>query len=66
MPVFVKQLGRKPVGLGTDLSVQRTSDHPVAQDDRFALDFRDPKGGDMAEWPKDLRVREMPMTKGRV
>lgn len=22
--------------------------------------FKDPKGGDMAEWPEDLRVREMP------
>jgi protein gp37 len=26
----------------------------------YQVPLRDPKGGDMAEWPEDLRVREMP------
>lgn len=42
--VFVKQLGAKPVW-GPDGA-------------RYEL--RDRKGGDMAEWPEDLRIREWP------
>lgn len=26
----------------------------------FVINLRDPKGGDPAEWPEDLRVREFP------
>lgn len=29
-------------------------------DDRFRVALKDSKGGDMSEWPSDLRVREMP------
>jgi protein gp37 len=43
VPVFVKQLGSRP----------------VAGEYRMTS-FRHPKGGDPKEWPKDLRVREMP------
>jgi protein gp37 len=43
---FVKQLGRCP-----------TRGSPV-EDYRFIL--KDHKGGDPAEWPEDLRVREFP------
>lgn len=56
MPVFVKQLGRLPltnVGAG---------DFPVTVHlgaDLFA-DLRDKKGGDLSEWPEDLRVRQFP------
>lgn len=32
--------------------------HPVA--DGFEQRLRDKKGGDMSEWPEDLRVREFP------
>lgn len=46
VPVFVKQLGAAPKRIGM------LKFHP--------LDLRDPKGGDMAEWPEDLRVREFP------
>jgi protein gp37 len=46
VPVFVKQLGR--VAIDTDW-------HGLAP-----LPLRDPKGGDMAEFPEDLRVREFP------
>lgn len=50
---FVKQLGSNP---------QRYSDYydngvPLS---RF-YDIRDKKGGDMSEWPEDLRVREYPL-----
>lgn len=47
--VFEKQLGRRPC----DSSLVKEGDAP-------AIGLRDPKGGDMAEWPADLRVREMP------
>lgn len=43
VPVFVKQLGARPVN-------REGVPHPIT----------DPKGGDPAEWPEDLRVREMP------
>ncbi|MGE3889438.1 MAG: DUF5131 family protein [Vicinamibacterales bacterium] len=46
-PVFVKQLGARP----------RTGQPNVVQD--FSP-FRDRKGGDLTEWPEDLRVREFP------
>jgi protein gp37 len=55
VPVFVKQLGRKII------------DKPPGQDPHFMRGkvtwyrtFRDRKGGDPAEWPEDLRVREFP------
>jgi protein gp37 len=48
VPCFVKQLGR----------------HPVAREKGVVtwpeFDLRDRKGGDMAEWPEELRVREFP------
>lgn len=64
VPVFVKQLGAKPV-TWLDWS------EPVASWTRFRpvapvrgvpwrLSLTDRKGGDMAEWPADLRVREYP------
>jgi protein gp37 len=48
VPCFVKQLGR----------------HPVAREKGVVtwpeFDLRDRKGGDMAEWPEELRVRQFP------
>ncbi len=58
--VFVKQLGARPFGLGTDLRPMRVSDHPSCQYDTFPLRLADSKGGDWSEWPEDLRVREFP------
>lgn len=58
VPVFVKQLGAKPV------SAQISGDFPVAATRydgnlwRWLLD--DSKGGNPAEWPLDLRVRQFP------
>lgn len=48
VPVFVKQLGAKPV------DGSRYSMRPIP------LALKDRKGGDWDEWPADLRVREMP------
>lgn len=45
VPCFVKQLGARPVGLGGHGD--------------FAANM-DPKGGNMDQWPEDLRVRELP------
>ena len=54
VPVFVKQLGSQ---------AQRSSPY-IAPDIRSIaiLDLKDRKGGDPAEWPEDLRVREFPRT----
>lgn len=49
---FVKQLGARPV-----------ADIMTIDSDRLRLEFNDPKGGDPAEWPEDLRVREFPSLK---
>ena len=45
VPVFMKQLGR----------------YPIFDRDEATRYFTDKKGGDMAEWPQDLRVREYPV-----
>jgi protein gp37 len=51
VPVFVKQFGAAPVGL-------------VRVNDNFSttalLKLKSKKGGDIDEWPPDLRVREFP------
>lgn len=62
LPVFVKQLGRRPFVTDTQakaapLGVRR--DYTL---EPFRVDYRlrDAHGGDMAEWPEDLRRREFP------
>lgn len=50
VPVFVKQLGSRPT------TEQRT--RPAGESPWVLL--RHPKGGNPAEWPEDLRVREWP------
>lgn len=49
--VFVKQLGAQP----------SYTDDPTEE---HLLGLRDRKGGDPAEWPEDLRVREVPDWRG--
>lgn len=59
VPVFVKQLGAVPVEERVLYGI--TEFGPVK--DGIAEDvvhLRSKKGGDMNEWPEDLRVREMP------
>jgi protein gp37 len=58
VPVFVKQLGAG-ASLHTALGRGR---HVIDGEERFII--RDPKGGDMQEWPEDLRVREFPREAG--
>lgn len=65
VPVFVKQMGANPVGLRDDVC-DACSWGLVVPRKQHGLDcpggpvLHDPKGGDMAEWPADLRVREFP------
>lgn len=75
MPVFVKQLGRMPVARGAALSKWAEeqgwhlphegqdaidNDGPQSNGAELTPRLSDSKGGDPAEWPEDLRVREMP------
>lgn len=60
VPVFVKQLGARPVyavdnraGDGLDVAV-------LGRTSLLTFKLRDRKGGDPDEWPEDLRVREFP------
>jgi len=54
IPVFVKQLGARVSGRVNHPDNEGYGVHDVRLDDR--------KGGDPAEWPEDLRVREWPDT----
>lgn len=49
VPCFVKQLGARPV-----------AQHPMQVGALVDAPCADPKGGDMDEWPDDLRVRQFP------
>jgi len=55
-PVFVKQLGAWPVLCAGGLRLPP----PPLVERLPKLQLRHPKGGDPAEWPEDLRVREWP------
>lgn len=64
VPCFVKQLGAKPYS-NADKIGHRGMDYKALMPERktvpvFWRFLNDPKGGDMAEWPDDLRVREFP------
>lgn len=61
--VFCKQLGAEPRGNGHDVRPVRvhTDGRPAESGSRECrLHLRDRKGGDMSEWPEDLRVRQWP------
>jgi len=70
VPVFVKQLGSHVVDRGLAPgplvpamdAIEGRRPRRITQRDVDARGFclNDRKGGDMAEWPEDLRVREMP------
>jgi protein gp37 len=55
VPVFIKQLGDNPVEDSNPGAVDALDFGPPVP-----LGLEKPKGGDMAEWPEDLRVREFP------
>lgn len=64
---FVKQLGARPMETlceGFNVRGMLCGGREVEAENRVTataeLKFEHPKGGDMAEWPEDLRVREFP------
>lgn len=57
VPVFVKQLGAKPF---TDPTILHTLYTPTLGDDFDHHVIKDRKGGDPAEWPDDLNIRQWP------
>jgi protein gp37 len=62
VPVFVKQLGKKPVVLDVGAGDEFTPDAPgYVQVGYRGKPLRDSKGGDIEEFPEDLRVREFPV-----
>lgn len=58
VPCFVKQLGARPMAVPPG---KRAPFEPAGM--KWRLLLRSSKGGDPAEWPDDLRVREFPMGK---
>lgn len=62
VPVFVKQLGAKPLCVDRELWERdgRSWETIEPTGARVPMKMRDPKGGEMWEWPEDLRVREFP------
>jgi hypothetical protein len=61
---FVKQLGAhvlyNVVGSAADGMWPNGTVHTDPGGGRWRMHPRDKKGGDMAEWPEDLRVRQWP------
>lgn len=51
IPAFVKQLGANSTFFG------KPSDHGVIE---YQAELQDSHGGDISEWPEDLRVRQFP------
>lgn len=66
VPVFVKQLGAKP-----EIQQGCGDCDPCVAGQRCSLGYnvgmglKNHKGGDMAEWPADLRIRQFPEMKGK-
>ena len=54
---FVKQLGSRPTALSEPSSKARANGWGVKE---RPLCLKDKKGGDPAEWPEDMRVRQIP------
>lgn len=69
VPIFVKQLGAKPF-LHKQKSVHIEKPgmklHMESLEIDSSIHLNDPKGGDIAEWPADLRIREYPAMAERV
>lgn len=63
VPIFVKQLGAKPyLHKQNSINIQKPgiSIRGASFEIESSIQLNDPKGGDPAEWPADLRVREYP------
>lgn len=59
VPVFVKQLGAQPYREGA-LRQNAAHEGPGTHREHTPIILKDKKGGDINEWPLDLRVREYP------
>ncbi len=57
---FVKQLGKNPVDWQASNVAGTAALTSAVAGVGFPLKLRSPKGGDMSEWPRELRVREFP------
>lgn len=55
--LFVKQFGARPFSVDDRITYKN---NPVSTGQGFSRFLNDAKGGDMAEWPDDLRIREFP------
>lgn len=65
VPVFVKQLGARPMASINDMQVAAglyPEDLGYRGRKPEPLAFNDRKGGDPQEWPADLRIRQFPQT----
>lgn len=62
VPYFVKQLGSKPLAIDTELWERDGRSWETMQPTgaRVPMKLKHGHGGDPAEWPEDLRVREWP------
>ncbi len=63
VPIFVKQLGANCVGTTTGGGIligKKAIFHQVVFGNGGWTRLSDPKGANMEEWPKDLRIREFP------
>lgn len=59
---FVKQLGAVPMGPGADVDAVNipAGRNAGAPPGPWRMPLKDRKGGDISEWPDDLRVRQFP------
>ena len=70
VPFFMKQFGARPLFDREELPDNAREYEPYGEpghyfsDRRFEVKLRDRHGGDMAEWPEDLRIREFPLRRG--
>jgi protein gp37 len=55
IPVFVKQLGKNAIGSSPYMGTSAVCN--------YKLDLKDPKGGDINEFPEDVRIRQFPEVK---
>lgn len=67
VPVFVKQLGSNPTEIikNSFFDAIGTENHPPrkAHHEQRRMNLKHDKGGDLSEWPEDLRVRQYPTEK---
>jgi protein gp37 len=62
VPFFMKQCGSRPYDslVAWKMLDRRREPSPQEASTLAAIEYSDAKGGDVDEWPEDLRVRELP------